>query len=114
MSQRHLGDGDFSVDANGCLTERVESDGLEVIIHYDDIPESDVTTVDGLRCTTPLRTVIDLAAELEVAELDTIVRDCLQRKLFTPAEAIERVTRPDIRNRPGALALRRYFEPPAT
>ena len=29
----------LSVDANGCLTERVAMGGLEMIIHYDDIPE---------------------------------------------------------------------------
>ena len=40
---------DFSLDVNGCLTERIAMDGLEVIIHYDDIPESDITLVDGLR-----------------------------------------------------------------
>ena len=46
--------------------------------------ESDIASIDGLRCTTALRTVIDLAPELEVAELKRIVRTCLDRGLFTP------------------------------
>lgn len=81
-------------------------DGQEVIIHYDDIPESDVTTVDGLRCTTPLRTVIDLASQVDRAELAQMVQECVDRGLFTPQQALERVAQPDIRDRLGARRLR--------
>jgi hypothetical protein len=40
------------VDANGCMTQRVLLDGQEVVVHYDDIPDSDITSVDGIphRC----------------------------------------------------------------
>ncbi len=98
------------IDANGCLAERELIDGVPVIVHYDDIPESDITTVQGVRCTTALRTIIDLAPELSTADLNAILREFLQRRLFTPQEAIERVSRPDMTNRAGAQLLRRALE----
>ena len=51
------------LDSNGVLTEHITAGGQDVIVHYDDVPESDITTVDGIRCTTALRTVIDLAPD---------------------------------------------------
>jgi hypothetical protein len=95
-------DDDFYVDANGCLTERVALDGQDVIVHYDDIPESDITSINGIRCTTALRTVIDVAPELDRTELEQMVRECLDRRLFTPDEAMERVAEPDMLTRLGA------------
>jgi hypothetical protein len=65
-------------------------DGQDIIVHYDDIPDSDVTSVDGIPCTTPLRTVIDIAPETEAAELERIVRNCLERRLFRREEALAR------------------------
>lgn len=103
---------DFYVDANGCLAERVALDGQEVILHYDDVPESDVTSVDGIRCTTALRTVIDLAPELASAELEQMVRHCIDRGLFTIEEAVERVTKPDMLTRRGAALLRQIVSRP--
>lgn len=73
----------FSIDANGCLTETINLGDQKVVVHYDDIPESDITTVRGLRVTTPLRTVIDLAPELSDPDLERIVDNCLDRRLFT-------------------------------
>lgn len=98
-------DEDMYFDANGRLTERVSMGGVEVLVTYDDIPESDITTVRGLRCTTPLRTMIDLALELDRAEFEGIVRQCLDRRLFTPGEAQERAAQPDMQNHPGAQLL---------
>ena len=99
--------GDLGPDANGCPTEEWDLDGQRVIVHYDDIPESDITTINGLRVTTPLRTVIDLAASLGPDQLDDLVRDFLDHGLFTRDEARARLARPDMMNRPGAVALRR-------
>lgn len=99
----------FGLDANGCLTERIVTEGQEVIIHYDDVPESDITLINGIRCTTALRTVIDIAPELDRAEFEKIVRDCLHRKLFTPDEAMKRVSQPDMLTRPGARLLRQII-----
>lgn len=96
------------VDANGCPAERVSLNVQDVIVRYDDVPESDVTSINGIRCTTPLRTVIDLAPELEMAELKHMVRACLDRGLFSPDEVMERVARPDMLARPGAALLRQF------
>jgi hypothetical protein len=102
-------DDHLSIDANGCLTERVRLGGQDAIIHYDDVPDTDVTTVDGIPCTTPLRTVIDLAAELEATHLERMVQDCLDRRLFTLAEAHARLAEDDMVNRRGADVLRRFL-----
>ena len=103
---------DFYVDANGCLTERLAMDGHDVIVHYDDVPESDITSINGIRCTTALRTVIDIAAELDRTELEQMVRHCLDRRLFTAEEAMQRVSKPDMVTRPGAKLVRQIVNRP--
>ncbi len=97
------------VDRDGVLIERRWVGGQEVIVHYDDIPASDRTTVDGIPCTTALRTVIDIAADVDLAHLETILRDCLDRRLFTVDEAWRRLSQPDMANRSGAALLRRIL-----
>ena len=96
----------LGVDGNGQLIERMWLGDQEVIIHREDVPETDVTTVRGIRCTTPLRTAIDLAPELEPAHLEEIVEDCLERGLFTVEEALRRINEPDMVDRRGAQLLR--------
>ena len=113
MSSKQIPDDDFYVDVNGCPTERVTIGGLDVVLHYDDIPESDVTSINGIRCSTALRTIIDLAPELERPELKQIVRDCLDRRLFTLEEAMARVAKPDMLTRPGAKLLRQVLGRPS-
>jgi hypothetical protein len=100
---------DVYFDGNGCLVERVVVGGQEVIVHYDDIPETDVTTVDGIPCTTALRTVIDMAPEVDRATLERMVQDALERKLFTVEEARARLAERDMVTRPGAEILRRLL-----
>ena len=100
---------DVYFDGNGCFTERVVVNGQEIIIHYDDIPESDKTTVDGIPVTTALRTVIDLAPEVDRALLERMLNDALARKLFTVEEAWARLAEPDMLTRPGAEILRRML-----
>ncbi|MCU1461204.1 MAG: hypothetical protein JWO37_1279 [Acidimicrobiales bacterium] len=102
-------DDDLFIDANGCLTERLALGGGEVIVHYDDIPETDITTVDGIRCTTALRTVIDIAPDVEPDHLERIVQDCLDRRLFTVEEAWVRLGESDMLARPGAELLKRVL-----
>lgn len=99
------------VDGNGCPTERLTIGDLDVIVHYDDIPETDLTTIDGIRCTTALRTVIDVAPDMSDDELKRIVVNCLQRDLFTLDEAWRRLSEPDMATRPGAQRLRRLLPP---
>jgi hypothetical protein len=101
-------DDDLYVDSNGYPTERVRLGGLEVLIHHaaDDIPATDITTVAGIRCTTALRTVIDIAPDIGSDELRRIVHDCLDRRLFTVEEARARLAEQDMLTRPGARLLR--------
>src|SRR5690349_453381 len=108
MPREHPDDS-FYVDANGYLTERVVLRGQDVIVHYAEVPDSDITSVDGIPCTTPLRTVIDIAPEMEAEELERIVRDCLERRLFSRQEAMVRIAEPDMLSRPGAQILRQIL-----
>jgi hypothetical protein len=100
---------DLYVDANGCLTERRWIGGQEVIVHYDDIPETDITIVKGIPCTTALRTLIDIAPNVEIAHLAQMVADGLARRLFTVEEARARLADDDMVTRPGAALLRRVL-----
>jgi hypothetical protein len=97
------------VDRDGVLIERRWVGGQEVIVHYDDIPASDVTTVSGIPCTTALRTVIDIAADVDLPHLEEIVHDLLDRGLFTVDEARRRLSQPDMATRVGAELLRRVL-----
>jgi hypothetical protein len=83
-----------------------------VIIHYRDIPETDTTTVNGVPCTTPLRTVIDLAPQLGSDHLALMVRDCLDRGLFTLEDVWRRIAEPDMLAYPGATSLRQFLIDP--
>lgn len=96
----------YGVDANGVLTEITRTDGLEVVLHFADIPASDVTEVRGIPVTTPLRTVIDLAPEVETDRLVAMVEDCLERRLFSVEEAWRRLAEPDMAVHRGAPLLR--------
>ena len=102
-------DDDLYVDANGCPTERISVGGHPVIVHYDDIPESDLTVVRGIPCTTALRTVIDLAGEMSDTDLERMVADALGRGLFTIAEAGVRLAQEDMQGSAGAQRLRRLL-----
>lgn len=101
------GPGPVEYDPNGCPIERRWINGEQVVIHYDDIPECDLSMVDGIPCTSAVRTVIDLAPELSAAELDEMVRTALRRRLFTVAEMNERLAADDMRRRGGAVLVRK-------
>ncbi len=94
------------IDENGRPAERVTvPGGMDVVVHYDEIPESDVTIVDGIRVTTPIRTMIDIATQVDSAEFARTVRDCLERRLFTVQAALQRIHQPDMADRRGARLL---------
>jgi hypothetical protein len=101
--------GPLAVDRDGVPVERVGGEGHEVIVRDDDIPDSDLATVDGIPCTTALRTVIDIAPDVDPAHLELIVRDCLARQLFTVAEARRRLAQPGMATRAGADLLGRVL-----
>jgi hypothetical protein len=99
----------FGVDGSGSPTSSMWLGDQEVIVHHTEIPEGDITMVDGIRCTTALRTVIDLAAEVSRDETERMLDDCLGRGLFTVGEAWERLVRPDLAAHPGAERLVRIL-----
>ncbi len=84
---------------------------MTVIEHYDDVPASDLTVLDGIPITTALRTLIDIAPEVEAAELRRMVDEALRRGLFTLDEALARVSAADMVERIGAQLVRRHLQP---
>jgi hypothetical protein len=101
---------DYWMDGNGVPTERRMVGGRPVIVHYDDLPDKDVTVLHGVRCTTALRTVIDLAGDTPPDRIRSMVRDALERRLFTADEAYRRLDEPDLRARRGAIVLRETLD----
>ena len=96
------------VDEDGNLVEVRVIGGQEFLVRYvDELPEKDRSVVDGIPCTTALRTVIDLAADpaIDEAGLDRIVNQFLDRGLFTVAEARARIAEPDMCRRRGAALV---------
>lgn len=96
---------DFWIDGNGVPTEARVSGGQEIIVHYDDLPDKDLTVVRGIPCTTALRTMIDLAGEYPPGRMKAMVRDALDRGLFTREEAYARVAEADLCARRGAIVV---------
>lgn len=101
--------GDVFIDSNGVPAERYKFGEQSLVIHYDDIPEKDRTVVNGMPCTTALRTAIDIAPDLGFAEFKDIVNEWLERRLFTVEEARARIAERDMVNRPGARILARIL-----
>lgn len=97
----------YGVDGNGDAMARGSIGGVEVIVHYSDVPDSDITTLDGIRLTTPVRTLIDIATSTEAGHFEECVVDALERGLFTLDEAWERLDQADMRQHPGADVFRR-------
>lgn len=96
----------LGVDPNGYLLERGVLGGVDVIIGRDPVPESDITTIGGIRVTTPVRTLIDIAVTMEPEHFLEAVADAMQRELFTEEEAWRRLEQPDMEQHIGAHLLR--------
>lgn len=99
----------LGVDGNGHPTERAVLNGVEVIIHRANYPDSDITTVNGIRCTTALRTLIDVAVDLSDGDLRCAFNDSLDRGLFTLADARQRLAELDMVDYKGAALVRRLL-----
>jgi hypothetical protein len=74
-----------------------------LVLHYADLPESDVRTVQGFKITRPLRAILDLI------EAGTVERNFIRQAI---TQAVDRglITRPDIRSRQMSEPARRIFE----
>lgn len=56
----------------------------DVVVHRtDDLIAADLSSTHGIDVTSPLRTVLDLAATLDPLTLELAIEDCLRRGLFT-------------------------------
>jgi hypothetical protein len=77
-----------------------------IVIYYRTIPDKDLTEVDGIPCTTALRTIIDIAPDYPPENVAGMVTDALRRDLFTIAEALERTSEEDLSGDYGALLVR--------
>lgn len=87
--------------AAGCLGMRPHAGAFETVVrsgdggprrvgallvHYSTQLDGDVTIRDGIRLTTPARTLIDLAPHLPEREVAKAVREAIRLKLITAAE----------------------------
>ena len=74
-----------------------------LVLHYADLPESDVQTAPGFRLTRPLRTILDLISteEVERTFIHQALRQALDRGL---------ITRRQIRSTPMSGPARRIVE----
>jgi 5-enolpyruvylshikimate-3-phosphate synthase len=73
------------------------------VLHYADLPESDVKTVQGFKLTRPLRAILDLI------EAGTVERNFIRQAV---AQAVGRglITRQQIRDRPMSELARKIVE----
>jgi hypothetical protein len=71
---------------------RISLDG--VVAHRSGgLEDGDVVIRDGMRCTSPLRTVIDLSGPMSASELGKLVDEFLRRKMLGLEQLRERVDR---------------------
>ena len=69
-------------------------------LHWSELPEEDVSMYDGVRVTTPSRSIVDAAAAgVDPEQIQKAVRQALDRALTTPAKLREAARRPRYRNR---------------
>jgi hypothetical protein len=84
----HFADEPIHVTVPGSAQDpRVDTSIPGVVIHH--VPElhpDDVTVIDGLRVTSPSRTLIDCAECMDEAELRETFARARDRGLFQPAE----------------------------
>jgi hypothetical protein len=99
----------IGVDGNGDVMGRASVGGTTVIVHFGDYPDTDVTTVRGIPCTTAERTIIDLATTFEEHHFREVVLDALERGIVTEERLWARLDQPDMRVHVGAEILRQLL-----
>lgn len=74
-----------------------------LILHYADLPDSDVEAIQGFKLTRPLRAILDLI------EAGTVERNFIHQAI---TQAVDRglITRQQIRNRPMSERARKIVE----
>jgi very-short-patch-repair endonuclease len=76
-----------------------------VRVHHRDLPRTDVASITGIPVTTPIRTVIDLAAALPIDSLEDVLHDAVRRHLVRPVDLVHRLTAEPRRGRRGIGSL---------
>ena len=64
---------------------------LVLVLHFADLPQSDIGAVHGVRITKPMRTILDLleGGEIPPADLRQALREALRRGLISRSEIAE-------------------------
>jgi len=64
---------------------------LVLVLHFADLPQSDIGAVHGVRVTKPMRTILDLleGGEIPPADLRQALREALRRGLIRRSEIAE-------------------------
>ena len=109
-----MSDDDWWIDANGVPTERIRAGGSSIVVHYEDIPgegRHDHRRDSGHDCAAHGHRP---RAGSEEAQLREVVRDALDRRLFTVEEALARTAEGDVALRAGAQLLRRLLLRPTS
>jgi hypothetical protein len=82
---------------------------LVTVHHTTDLLPADVATLGPIRLTSPLRTVIDLAAVLDAEALELAIESGLRRRLFSVGQLRWRSEALLGTGRPGSANLRRLL-----
>jgi predicted transcriptional regulator of viral defense system len=59
-----------------------------LVLHRADLPEDEIGSIEGIRMTRPLRTIIDVISEgtLPPDLIEQAIAQAVERDLFTPAQ----------------------------
>lgn len=80
------------------------SKDASVVLHRLELPDQDVEDRNGFRVTTPIRSILDVAADMDLDRLAAVVRDGVERGLITTGRLR---TRADDFGQPSATAIDR-------
>lgn len=87
------------------VPRRTSPDLKAVVVHRVDLPRLDKTEVTRIPVTTPSRTIIDLASDLEADPLEDALHSFVRRKMIDPPALEARVGAMQRRGRRGAGTL---------
>jgi hypothetical protein len=89
-----------------CPTQRRRRPGF--VLHHVDLPEADITAIDGIPVTALPRTILDLAATLSPNRLERVLRRAEELRLFDLGPIDELLGRSP--RHPGTASLRRALD----
>ncbi len=85
-------------------------EGIDATIHRTrHLPAADCTTVDGIACTSAVRTLLDLASVVDEETLESAVCQAIIMGRTTLRKIVRYMDREPLLGRPGAAALRRVL-----